>query len=156
MAFLAQILLTGCQRGNQQQRTYTIGIVNINPALTVMANGFKAGMTEKGYIEGKNTTYLYGDRRLTPKEIPEALQELVKNKTDLIYVLSTPAARQTARTMKDKAIPIVFSGVYDPVQTGLLSNPPLPEGNITGIQVGGGTAKALEWLWRIRPEIKKV
>jgi len=155
-AVLVLIALTGCRGAVEEKKSHTVGIVNINPTMKVMVEGFKAGMTAKGYIEGQNITYLYGDQLLKKQQLAEALDELVISKPDLVYVLSTPAARQTARALKEKVIPIVFAGVYDPVRTGLLHNPKKPDTNITGIKVGGGTAKALEWLLRISPRTEKI
>ncbi len=156
LAILVLIALTGCRSAVEEKKSHTVGIVNINPTMTVMVEGFKAGMTEKGYIEGQNITYLYGDQLLKKQQLAETLDELVSSKPDLVYVLSTPAARQTASALKDKGISIVFAGVYDPVRTGLLNNPKKPDTNITGIKVGGGTAKALEWLLRISPGAGKI
>jgi putative ABC transport system substrate-binding protein len=156
LAVLDLIGLNCCKSAVEEKKSHTVGIININPTMKVMVKGFKAGMAEKGYIEGQNIAYLYGDQLLKKKELAGAFDDLVSSKPDLVYVLSTPAARQTASALKDKGIPIVFAGVYDPVRTGLLSTPKKPDTNITGIKVGGGTAKALEWLLRISPGTGKI
>ena len=50
------LLLAACGGG---QKTYTIGVVNLTPGLDETVVGFKEGMTELGYIEGENVTYIY-------------------------------------------------------------------------------------------------
>src|SRR5512137_1920620 len=52
------LLMTGCG-GAPKTKTYTIGVVNpsVNQESTV--KGFKEGMTDLGYVEGKNVAYIY-------------------------------------------------------------------------------------------------
>ena len=49
--------LTACG-GGQTQETFTIGVVNLAPGLDDTVEGFKEGMTELGYTEGENITYI--------------------------------------------------------------------------------------------------
>ena len=51
------LLLTAC--GGAKPKTYTIGVVNYAAAMDPVFVGFKAGMTDLGYVEGKNVTYVY-------------------------------------------------------------------------------------------------
>ena len=53
------LLLTGCGTPSTKATSHTIGIVNYNPNLDSYVEGFKAGMVELGYVEGKNITYIY-------------------------------------------------------------------------------------------------
>ena len=45
------LLLTAC---SADQKTYTIGVINIVPDLDDTLEGFKEGMAELGYVEGEN------------------------------------------------------------------------------------------------------
>ena len=55
---VAALLLSGCG-GTQAKKTYTIGVVNYFKPLEFIVEGFKTGMTELGYVEGENVTYIY-------------------------------------------------------------------------------------------------
>jgi len=59
--FVLAILLlatsvTGCA---PEKKNFTIGVVSPAPSMDAVLQGFKDGMTEKGYVEGQNVTYLY-------------------------------------------------------------------------------------------------
>jgi hypothetical protein len=42
-----------------REKKYSIGIINIVPSFEEILVGFKEGMTELGYIEGRTITYIY-------------------------------------------------------------------------------------------------
>ena len=51
------LLLTAC--GGEQNKTYTIGVINLSANMESAVEGFKEGMAELGYVEGENVTYIY-------------------------------------------------------------------------------------------------
>ena len=48
---------TACD--NEKSRIHSVGVINAVPALDQTLTGFKKGMTELGYIEGKKIRYVY-------------------------------------------------------------------------------------------------
>ena len=52
LVIIIGLLLTACG-GEVQAKTFTIGVVNLTPALDSAVGGFKARMTELGYNEGE-------------------------------------------------------------------------------------------------------
>ncbi len=52
-------------------------------------------------------------------------------KPDLILAITTPSSQVIAQKIKD--IPVVFSGVTDPVAAGLVSSLEAPGANVTGM-----------------------
>lgn len=136
-----------------EPKKYVIAIINPNPGLNEVVEKFKSGLNGYGYVEGKNTTYIYVNNA---REIDPALQEFKKNKVDLIFTLTTPATIKAKIAMEGTGIPVVFGTSYDPVKGGIVKSLLHQEENITGIKVGGGTQKALEWLLRIAPEVKRI
>ena len=103
---------------------------NTRDAFPAYLAGFRKGLEEQGYVEGRNIAVDYGfaDRRF--EALPALARELVQRKPDVIVTHVTEAslaARDATRT-----IPIVIVGVGDPVAIGLVTNLSRPGGNITG------------------------
>jgi ABC-type uncharacterized transport system substrate-binding protein len=114
-------------------KVYHIGMLERTPAATNAANldGFRQGLRELGYVEGKNLVIEYrsadgrDDRYLT------LATELVRLKPDLILTRGTPAALAAKNTTV--TIPVVILGVGDPVGQGVVASLAHPGGNITGL-----------------------
>lgn len=135
-------------------RRYKVGLFIHNPPVhKANIEGFKAGMRELGYEEGKNIEYILKDANTNLDIVDKLAEELLAEKPDLIAVPSTPGA---LALKKNASIPIVFIDVG--TISGLVKNINAPEANITGV-VGGTSefaGKRLEILKEIIPTIKKV
>ncbi|MBN1815313.1 MAG: ABC transporter substrate-binding protein [Anaerolineae bacterium] len=147
------LLLTACGGG---QKTYTIGVINIVPDLDNTLAGFKEGMTELGYIEGENVTYLYEGVTVDMDKLDSVAQGMVAADVDLILSITTPATQAAQRATADIDIPVVFVPVTDPVGAGLVSSLKQPGGNITGVTFGIQEGRRLEWLVQIVPTIEQI
>ena len=144
-------------QAQQPGKMYRIGFL-VAPSrsfFTARMEGFRQGLRNLGYIEGKNILieYRYAEGKLD--RLPELAAELVSLKVDLI-VTSGPAS--LAAKNATKTIPIVFAGVQDPVATGLVDSLAMPGGNVTGLSIlapelGG---KRLELLKEVVPKITRV
>ena len=150
----AVLLLTAC--GAEQPKTFTIGVINLSAGAHSALEGFKAGMTRMGYIEGENVTYVYDGPVIEADKLEAAVQKLVEKDVDLLFSLTTPATREAKRAVESTGIPVVFVLVYDPVMSGLVDSLIMPEGNLTGIRGGGNMPKMLDWLQRIDPGAKRI
>lgn len=103
--------------------TYTIGITQIvsHPALDRAKDGFVDGLKELGVnaqIIEKNANGEMATANLIANGF-------INQNVDLIYAVATPVAQAAANATKD--IPIVFSAVTDPAQSGLIQD------NVTGV-----------------------
>jgi len=86
---------------------------------------------ELGYSEDKNMVFEYRSAEGHADRVPALAAELVRADPDvLIAEFGTVAAKAAATATK--RIPIVFTGVGDPVGAGLVANLSHPGGNITG------------------------
>jgi putative ABC transport system substrate-binding protein len=154
--FLLCLLLSyGCDRP-QLHKTYTVGVVSLNPEHNKIFLGFKKGLAESGYIEGKNITFINPGPRPDVTELEKDLLAFVERKVDLILALSTPVAQKTKQITAGTEIPVVFAPVFDPVRSGIVQSLVHPGGNLTGIKVGGNSSKALDWLLKVSPDIKNI
>lgn len=149
------LLLTACG-GLGKPKSYTIGVINLAPTLEDTLTGFKQGMTDLGYIEDENVTYIYGGPAGGIDKLDGIAQDLVKAKVDLIFSISTPATQAAQRATVDNNIPVVFGILTDPVGAGVVNSLTEPGGNITGVTFGPQEARRLEWLTKIAPTVKQV
>ncbi|CAN5466289.1 ABC transporter substrate-binding protein [soil metagenome] len=120
------------ENGNQKDLPIvTITQIATHPALDEVREGLIEGLKKRGYEDGKTVTIVFknanGDALLT---LPIA-EEFVRMNPTVIVPISTPSSLSVAKATK--TIPIVFSGVTDPINTGLVNNLENPGGNITGV-----------------------
>jgi putative ABC transport system substrate-binding protein len=93
---------------------------------------FRQGLSDMGYVEGQNVTIEFRWAGSRYERLPSLVGELVDLKVNVIATSGgTPAAR--AAKGATSTIPIVFSGVTDPVGAGLVASLAAPGGNLTGI-----------------------
>jgi putative ABC transport system substrate-binding protein len=147
------ISLSAVSCTKKPEKKYVIAIINPNPQLNDVVRGFKNKMSEYGYVQGGNTTYMTINNL---RDIDLAMPEFRQNKVDLIYTLTTPATMKAKNVMELTGIPVVFGTSYDPVKGGIVKRLAYQAENITGIKVGGSTQKALEWLLKIAPKVKRI
>jgi ABC-type uncharacterized transport system substrate-binding protein len=118
--------------------------------------GFRQGLRDFGYIEGKNILVEYRYLEGKTDRNPSVVAELVQLKVDVLVVSALPAIR--AAKQATKTIPIVMVTTQDPVATGLIVSLARPGGNITGLtrltrELSG---KRLELLSELVPRISRV
>ncbi len=153
--------LLAAQLGEAQQPTKVprIGfLVFSSPSTNISARfeGFRQGLRELGYIDGKNIVI---ERRFAEEKrerLPQLAAELVRLKVEIIVTggsTSTRAAKEATVT-----IPIVMGSDTDPVGSGFVASLARPGGNITGLsslapEISG---KRLELLKEIVPKLSRV
>ena len=117
-------------------------------------DGFREGLRERGYVEGKDVVlelrYSPGD----PDALRIVLAELTRGKVDLA-VSSGPAIRAMRAATE---VPVLFAISGDPVQIGLVKSLARPGGNFTGITFLSLdlAAKRVDLLKDIFPKLRKL
>ena len=137
-------------------KIYRVGILQPGKPPEPLVEALRERLKELGYREGHNIAYEYRWAEGKNERLVELAKELVDVKVDVITTLSTPAA--LAAKNVTKTIPIVFTGVGDPVGAGVVPSLSHPGGNVTGISTLATelSAKRLELLKEIVPNAAPV
>ena len=117
----------------QQPKLRHLGFLCPAKCGQVEHDGFRDGLRELGYIEGRDVTITHRAAESNSERLPGLAAELVGLKVDVIITASTPAI--SAVKEATSTIPIVFASAGDPVASGLVASLAKPGGNVTGITI---------------------
>ena len=137
----------------QTEKVWRIGF--LTPAPYVWPT-FRKGLSELGYVEGKNLTIEFRRRKRGESYLAHA-KELVALKVDLILAVGLGAAR--AAKQATSTIPIVMGNCsVDPVRHGLIDSLARPGGNVTGVvdRLPDLAGKRVELLKDIFPNLSRI
>jgi putative ABC transport system substrate-binding protein len=141
----------------QQPGMPVIGFVSSASAAAYepLVTAFRQGLSDIGYVEGRNVTieYRWGDGHYD--RLPELVADLVRRQVDVIAANGPAAFPAKAATT---TIPIVFAAGFDPVELGLVSSLHRPGGNLTGASMLNVEVvpKRLQLLHELAPTAKVV
>lgn len=141
--------------GKNDNKTYTVGIVNTAAIINPAVDGLKAAMVTQGYTEGDNVVYIYNGP-VARDALAAEIQGLIDQNVDLIVAVTTQPALQAKELTAESQLPVVFVPVTDPVAAGIVTDLSHPGENITGIISGQGENRRLEWLQTVVPTIERV
>ena len=139
--FLSSLILGWCSIAvpvaavaQQPGKVYRIGILAYSSATSPGARDlavFRQSLRDLGYAEGVNFII---DRRNAEGKVEtyrDLAAELLRLKVDVIMMSNNAAAR--AAKEATGTVPIVMTGISDPVELGLVASLARPGGNVTGL-----------------------
>jgi putative ABC transport system substrate-binding protein len=139
-----------------------IGWLALDPAPTAEAirhlvAGFRRGLAEAGYVEGKNVAIEYRFANFRPELMPEAARDLVRLNMKVIFAPG-PEAVAAARNATT-SIPIVALDLEnDPLAKGYVKSLARPGGNMTGmfLDIPELSGKQVGLLKEIVPRLSRI
>ncbi|WP_278960362.1 ABC transporter substrate-binding protein [Lactobacillus apis] len=153
------LLLGGCsnnKKADNSSNVKHVGVLQVvqHPSLDKAYKGFKKGLKEEGYVEGKNLKIDYQNAQNNQDNLKSMSEKLVNEKSDLMLGIGTPAAQSLANTSQD--IPIVVTAVTDLKAAKLVKSDTKPGKNVTGTTDMVSIERQIKLLLSIVPKAKTV
>jgi putative tryptophan/tyrosine transport system substrate-binding protein len=160
---LALTAITTCSvtRAQPADRIRRIGwltlVNNYGPARNRALNLVRERLAELGWVDGRNIIIEPRWAENQPQRLPALAAELIALRVDVIVTQTNPA------TLVAKAattrIPIVMTGVTQPVNSGIVSSLARPGGNVTGVTDNPGpgfVTKMAQLLMEAAPRVSRL
>jgi ABC-type uncharacterized transport system substrate-binding protein len=147
-----------CAAHAQQQAIPVVGLLHGASQEKFAANvaAFKQGLSQTGFIDGKNVTIEYRWANGQYDQLPALAADLVRRQ---VAVIATPgnAPASLAAKAATSTIPIVFGVGENPVTMGLAASLAQPGGNATGFNFFANEidAKRLGLMHELLPKAKR-
>jgi len=138
-------------------KPYRVGVLSAGPAVANPAiQAFREGLQALGWVEGRNIAIesRFADGRMD--RLASLAADLVR--LDVQVIVAGPSTVAQAARQATATIPIVMTGVGDPVKLGFVKSLSHPGGNMTGLAslLPELEAKSLQLLTELVPGLIRV
>jgi putative ABC transport system substrate-binding protein len=156
LLMLICIFLSGCVEKAQEEKVYKVGILSGLNFLADTADGFKAEMSELGYVEGKDIVYDIQEAE-APVGNEHIIKKFVEDNVDLIFVYPTEASIEAKAVTEETDVPVVFA-IANIEGTNLVESIRQPGRHITGVRYPGPdiAVKRFEIMLDLVPDAKQI
>ena len=153
---LAVLLSAWAVASGTDKNVKTIGILQMTPVLDISVHAFKKRLTELGYREGETIHYIYRNAQGSMPKLRTYADEFVALNVDLIFTLTSPATTAAKAASQNQPIPIVFTAVMFPKESGFVDRIDRPGGWITGTSPLVLASKQLEVFAQAVPHLRSI
>lgn len=137
-----------------EEVTVAVTAIVEHPALDAARDGIKEALSEAGYKEGENLTFVYESAQGNPGTAAQIARQFVGDAPNVIVPISTPSAQAVVSATRD--IPVVFTAVSDPLGAELIKDMQKPGGNVTGLSDMSPVADHVALIKEITPNAKSI
>lgn len=135
-------------------KTVLVTAIVEHPALDAVRDGVKDELKDEGFEVGKNLKWEYQSAQGNTGTAAQIARKFVGDKPDAIVAIATPSAQ--AVVAATKSIPVVYSGVTDPVAAQLVKEWKASGTNVTGVSDVLELEKQIDLIKRVVPNVKRV
>lgn len=141
---------------NDADKVITIGISQMieHDALDLIYKGITDELNKYYKDSNKKINIDYQNAQGEQANCNTIAQKFVNDKKDIIIAIGTPSAQSAVNLTKD--IPIIVSGIGDPIGARLVTNLNKPNVNVTGIINLPPISKQIELMHTLLPNAKKI
>lgn len=138
------------------EKIHNVAITAIveHPALDTIRQGVIEELARQGFEEGRNIKVDFQSAQGSTATAAQIARKFVGDKADIIIPITTPSAQPVVAATR--SIPIVFSGVTDPVAAKLVKSWEPSGTNVTGISDHKPIEPQLQLIQALVPELKAV
>ncbi|MGX2974645.1 ABC transporter substrate-binding protein [Ursidibacter arcticus] len=139
-----------------QEKLHNVAITAIveHPALDTIRQGVVEELAREGFVDGKNIKIDFQSAQGSTATAAQIARKFVGDKADIIIPITTPSAQPVVAATR--SIPIVFSGVTDPVAAKLVKSWEPSGTNVTGISDHKDIEPQLSLIQTLVPNLKAV
>jgi len=125
-----------------------------HPALDAIRDGVQETLKAEGFEAGKNLKWEYQSAQGNTGTAAQIARKFIGDKPDVIVAIATPSAQ--AVVAATKSIPVVYSGVTDPVAAQLVKDWKPSGTNVTGVSDMLALDKQVELIKKVVPKARRV
>jgi putative ABC transport system substrate-binding protein len=151
---LASVLSVGAGLAHAEPKR--IGIANFgeDPLLNAAITGFKKGLAQAGFVEGKDVVYSISHTNFDASLVPQMISKLQAEKPSLLFTLTTPVSQIAKKALASSGIPIVFGAVTDPVAAKLVPSWTRGDTGMTGASDLQDVGAIMAFTHQLLPQAK--
>lgn len=127
-----------------------------HPTLNETIAGFKKGLAEGGFVEGRDVTFDETNVNFDAALIPQMLTRLAGAQPDLMVTVATPVSIAARNQLRTRSFPIVFMPIADPVHARLVPSWDKGDRLMTGSSVALDYAAGLAFFKGLLPDMKRL